>query len=69
MFHHPLHHCFPGYHGHRGRFGYHGPFGPGSCMPRRFHSRAEKLEMLKEYKAELENELAGVEEAVEKLEK
>lgn len=60
--HHPHpHHCHPGrhHHGHRSR---------DLCITRRFRSQAEKLDMLKAYKAELEKELAGVEEAIAKHE-
>ncbi|MBD3400505.1 MAG: hypothetical protein GF399_09255 [Candidatus Coatesbacteria bacterium] len=60
--HHPQpHHCHPGRHPHEHH-------GPGLCIPRRFRSQAEKLEMLKQYKTELEQELAGVEEAIAKHE-
>ena len=41
-----------------------------SCNSQRgFLSRAEKIEMLKEYKEELENETQGVKERITELEK
>jgi hypothetical protein len=64
MFHHHLnhpHHCRSGCHPQEHH-------GTGPCVTRRFRSQAEKLEMLKHYKGELEKELAGVEEAIAKHE-
>lgn len=60
MFHHHPHHMQHGHPGHHGK-AHHGPC---LCVTRRFRSKAEKLELLKKYKDELEKELAGVEETL-----
>ena len=55
----------PGHHQHL--------FGPGGkecCGPmvfRRFHSKKERLEMLEKYKEQLEGELEGLKEEIERL--
>jgi len=41
----------------------------GSCGPRHFLTREEKVEMLKEHKKELEKEAKGVGERIVELEK
>jgi prefoldin subunit 5 len=39
------------------------------CGPRSFMTKEEKIEMLKEYKEELEKEAQGVKERIEELQK
>ncbi len=52
---------------------HHHPFGFGGkecCGPmlfRHFHSKQERLEMLEKYKEQLEGELAGLNEEIERL--
>ncbi|MBU2476841.1 hypothetical protein KKG83_05205 [Candidatus Micrarchaeota archaeon] len=41
----------------------------GCCSSRNFVSKEEKIEMLKDYKDSLENEIKGVEEKIQELEK
>ncbi|MBI2499585.1 DUF5320 domain-containing protein [Candidatus Woesearchaeota archaeon] len=41
----------------------------GSCHGRSFLTKEEKIEILKEYKEELENEASGVSERIRELEK
>jgi len=43
--------------------------GPSSCGPRNFITKAEKVEMLKEYQENLEKEVQGVKERIKELEK
>ncbi|MDO8480374.1 MAG: DUF5320 domain-containing protein [Nanoarchaeota archaeon] len=43
--------------------------GSGSCAPRQYLTKEEKLGMLKEYKQELEQELQGIKEKMEELSK
>ncbi|HUT97567.1 MAG TPA: hypothetical protein VM054_00655 [bacterium] len=55
----------PGHHRHQNAFG-----GKDCCGPaffRRFHSKNERLEMLERYKKELEGELEGLKEEIERL--
>jgi len=41
----------------------------GSCSPRSFLTKEEKIEMLKEYKKSLEQEAKGVAERIKDMEK
>jgi prefoldin subunit 5 len=41
----------------------------GCCCSRNFVSKDEKIEMLKDYKDSLENEIKGVEEKIQEMEK
>ena len=47
----------------------HGCYEAGCCSPRSFLTRDEKIEMLEEYKKELENEAQGVAERIKELKK
>lgn len=58
--------------GHTGHGAHHGGMAHGMCGcggERRFISRKEKVEMLKEYSESLKSELEGVEEALKELER
>jgi hypothetical protein len=38
-----------------------------TCQPRSFLTKSEKIEMLKEYKKDLENEVLGISERIAEL--
>ena len=52
---------------HHHQFGHGGKECCGPMFSRRFHSKNERLEMLERYKKELEGELEGLKEEIERL--
>jgi hypothetical protein len=56
----------PRYHHHH-PFGFRGGECCGPMVFRHFHSKKEKLEMLEKYKEQLEGELEGLKEEIERL--